>query len=454
MLPIEQSCYWIASSTYEYETPLIGSHRAEIAIVGGGLTGLWTAVFLRDLEPDIDIVLVEQGMIGYGGSGRNAGILDITLDHSHSLAISHFGFEEARKLSNLGIQNVREMISFLQSQNIDCDLEQTGRLFVALTQAQVEEGKESVEIAERLGLTGWRWLNADETRAEVASPLYLASVSVPGAAILNPFKLVQGLKTYLKSKNVRIFERSTAKSLEQQTVHTDQGTLSASKIIVALDAYSHHLLPEVKSRFIPLYDYILVSDPLTPDQQKALGWRNRQAITDGRAFFNYYRLTADQRLLFGTSEAMYYPPNRVGPELDHSTRHYEALHDSFLKHFPQLENLQFPYMWGGPIASTTRLTPFFGTTGNGHVHYALGYTGHGLGSTRVAGKVLAGMALGRETDLFQLKMVKQKPFPYPPEPLRSLAVQAVTRSLRRTDRGEPPNLLLRILNWMKIGFSS
>src|SRR5262249_25349426 len=151
-------------------------------------------------------------------------------------------------------------------------------------------------------------------------------------------------------------------------------------------------------------------------------------------FFNYYRLTADQRILWGTSEAMYYPPNRVQESCDHSPRHYDSLRTSFLRHFPQLADLQFPYAWGGPIASTTRLTPCFGELQGGKIHYALGYTGHGIGSTRIAGKILAHHVLDRPTELSDLAMVRKSPFPYPPEPIRSFAVNAVTRSLRNVDQ--------------------
>jgi glycine/D-amino acid oxidase-like deaminating enzyme len=454
MLSIEQSCYWMASSIFEYEPALEGSHRSEIAIIGAGFTGLWTAVFLKEMEPDLEITILEQGMAGYGGSGRNAGMIDVTIDHSHALAIAHFGFEEAKKMARLGAENIEEMIVFLNSTGIDCDLERNGRLSVALSASHIEESHESIQVAEQLGIPGWRWLDRDEIQQEVHCPLYLGGVFSPGAGILNPFKLVQGLKSFLKSRGVKIHERTRVEKLSTAKIFCEGGIVEAKKIIVATDAFTHHLIPGLLSRFIPLYDYILVSEPLTEEQQEAIGWKKRQGITDGRTFFNYYRLTTDNRILFGTSEAKYYSSNRVGPEFDHSTIHYEALHDSFLRHFPQLASLQFPFAWGGPIASTTRLTPFFGSTDNGSVLYALGYTGHGLGSTRIAAKVLAHRALERPTGLFDLKMVHEKPFPYPPEPFRSLAVRMVTRSLRRVDAGEKPGLLLKLLNRLGIGFSS
>jgi glycine/D-amino acid oxidase-like deaminating enzyme len=454
MLPIEQTCYWMTSTAYEYEPPFQGHHQTETAIIGAGFTGLWTAIFLKEMAPDLAITILEQGMAGYGGSGRNAGILDVTVDHSHSLAIAHFGFDEAKKLAKLGLQNVQEMTAFIESQQIDCELEKTGRLLVALTPAQADDAKESVKIAEDLGIEGYQWLARDGIQNEIRSPIYLGGVYIPGAAVLNPFKLVQGLKRYLKMRGVQFHEQTRVNHLSSEGIKTDRGSLTAKKIIVATDAFTHHLLPRLISRYIPLYDYILVSDPLTQEQHDAIGWRRRQGVTDGRTFFNYYRLTKDNRILFGTSEAMYYPPNLVNAGCDHSESHYRALEESFVRHFPQLADLQFPYAWGGAIASTTRLTPFFGSLDEGRILYALGYTGHGLGTTRIAGKILSHMALSRPSELLKLKMVRQKPFPYPPEPIRSMAIKSVTKSLRKTDLGERPGILLKILDLLGIGFSS
>ena len=173
-----------------------------------------------------------------------------------------------------------------------------------------------------------------------------------------------------------------------------------------------------------------------------------------RTFFNYYRPTDDGRILWGTSEAAYYPGNRVGEAYDHSARHYATLEESFRRHFPQLEGLKFPYRWGGPIASTTRLTPFFGTAERGRLGYGLGYTGHGIASTRISGRILAHRALELPSSLLDLAMVRKKPIPYPPEPFRRAAVALVTGALRRVDAGGRPGLMLKILERLGISFSS
>ncbi|HSE42479.1 MAG TPA: FAD-binding oxidoreductase, partial [Acidobacteriota bacterium] len=281
-----------------------------------------------------------------------------------------------------------------------------------------------------------------------------AAVFSPGGGVLNPIKLINALKEIAHHQGVHIYEQSPVRKINSGSVETQNGDIKASKIILATDSYSHFLAPNLIRRFIPLYDYILVSEPLAESQMDLIGWKKRQGVTDGRTFFNYYRLTKDNRILWGTSEAQYYSPNRVDSSCDHSEYHYSALKESFVKHFPQLSELQFEYSWGGPIASTTRLTPFFGTLDRGRTLYALGYTGHGLGSTRLAGKILAHMALEKRSDLLDLALVQNKPVPYPPEPFRKLAVKAVTNALRKTDQGEKESVLLKILNRLRIGFSS
>ena len=458
MTTIERACYWLAQRPPREAGALEGRAEADVAVVGAGLTGLWTALFLKQLDPRAEVVVLERETAAYGASGRNAGMLSETVDHGHGLAIQHFGEAEARRLAALGERNVEEMVAWLGARGIECDYEPTGRLVAALTERQIQEGRQAVATAERLGLDGHEWLDRDRFRIKLNSPLYLGGVQVRGGGILDPVKLVDGLQREAERVGVRVHQRSGVERMKRAgggvVLETTSGSVRARRAVLATSAYTHRLLPRVVHRFIPLYDYILVSDPLTADQRAAIGWRERQGVTDGRSFFNYYRLTRDDRILWGTSEAAYYSGNRVDPRCDHSPAHYDALRASFRRHFPALESLEFPYAWGGPICSTTRLTPFFGSAMGGRVHYGLGYTGHGLGTTRIAGRILAHLALEKRSELLQLSLVRHRPFPFPPEPLRSWAVAGVTRALRRVDAGERPGALLRLLDRLGIGFSS
>ncbi|MGH9364274.1 MAG: NAD(P)/FAD-dependent oxidoreductase [Thermoanaerobaculia bacterium] len=456
--PIEQACYWLATRPAQQTESLEGRRQADVAIVGAGLTGLWTALSLKELEPRLDIAILEQGICGYGASGRNAGIVGETLDHSHELAAAHFGFAEARELAHLARQNLDELAKFLADHGIDAEFERSGQLIMALTPEQAEGLRAAVEFARTLGIEDWQFLSGEEARAEIHSPLYLGALLAPAGGTIHPVKLLDGLRREALRLGVRVFERTRVLGFDfprgEVVVRAEAGSVAARKAVLATNAYTHYLLPRLSARFLPLYDYVLVSEPLTAAQREAIGWEKRRGVTDARTFFNYYRLTSDGRILWGTSEAVYFSGNRVDAACDHSPAHYDALRESFRRHFPQLSGLQFPYAWGGPICSTTRLTPFFGRAAGGRLCYGLGYTGHGLGSTRLAGKILSHLVLDRDSPLLQLAMVRRKPFPYPPEPLRTLAVAAVTRALRRVDAGGKPSLLLRSLQALGIGFSS
>lgn len=455
---IEQACYWLARRPSRAVTALPAAREADVAIVGAGLTGLWTALFLKELDASLEVVVVEQGVAAYGGSGRNAGMLSETLDHSHALAIEHFGEAEARRLARLGEANVAELGAFMIERAIDCDYEPTGRLLVALTPAQLADCRRLVDTAEALGVRTCQLLDKDTVRAAVHSPLYLGGVRFSAGGILDPVKLVDGLRREAERLGVTVYERSHVMGIEPAAdrvrLRAARGRVDARRVVLATSAYTHLLLPAVARRMIPLYDYILVSEPLTPAQRDAIGWQERQGVTDGRTFFNYYRLTRDDRILWGTSEAAYYSGNRVAPACDHSPAHYESLRLSFRRHFPALAGLEWAYAWGGAICATTRLTPFFGRALEGRVVYGLGFTGNGLGATRIAGRILAHLALERSSELLDLALVQRPPLPYPPEPLRSWAVRSVTRALRRVDAGAEPGILLRLLDRLGVGFSS
>jgi len=455
--PIERSCYWMATRTPRTAEPLSGAVEADIAVIGGGFTGLWTALFLKELEPSASVVVLERDVLGYGASGRNAGIVGETVDHSHDLAIAHFGLEEAKELARIGRENLDGMEQFLRERRIEAGFERPGQLVVALTPDHVGSLEVSLAAAERVGASDWRMLSAAETQSEIASPLYRGAALAPRNALVDPVALVEGLRGEALRLGVRVHEGTAVAGFsfprDRVLVRTAAGSVTARKAVLATNAYSHQLYPRLAWRFLPLYDYILVSEPLSAGQRDAIGWKGRQGVVDARTFFNYYRLTGDGRILWGTSEAAYYRGNRVDASCDNSPMHYAALRESFRRHFPQLSGLAFAYAWGGPIASTTRLTPFFGTI-RGRMSYGLGYTGHGVGSTRVAGKILAHLALERSSPLLELSMVRRKPIPYPPEPLRRLAVSVVTRSLRRVDAGGRPGPFLKLLDAMGISFSS
>jgi glycine/D-amino acid oxidase-like deaminating enzyme len=454
---IEQACYWLARRPEREARSLEGGRVADIAVVGAGLAGLWTALWIKELDPISEVVVVEQGVAAYGASGRSAGIVWDSIDFDHALAVAHFGEVEANRLARLGEANLAELAAFLADRKIDCDYEPTGRLLVAQTPHQMDRCRVIVEAAEHVGIATAQLLDKDALRAEVHSPTYVGGVSVTAGGLLDPVKLVDGLRREVERQGVTVFERSHVVAIEpvgaRVRVRTGRGRVEARTAVLATSAYANQLLPRLSARIIPMFAYALVSEPLTPAQREVIGWRGRQGVSDARTFGNFYRLTPDNRVLWGSSDVAYHPGSLVDAAGDHSQPHYDALQASFRRHFPALAGLEWAYSWGGPIAVTTRLTPFFGRAREGRIVYGLGFSGRGLASSRLAGRVMALLALERPSELLDLAMVRRPPPRFPPEPFRTLTVRAVLRALRRVDAGAEPGLLLRLLDRLGLGFS-
>ncbi len=457
--PIERTCYWLASLGEVARHPTLERGvEADVAIVGGGFTGLWAALTLKELAPAMAVVLLEAERIGFGASGRNAGIVGETFDHSHALAVTHFGLAEARRLARLARENLDELERFVNVAGIDAELERSGQLFVALDARQAAGLDAALAAARSVGIDDWRRLDQRKVRDELASPLFVGGLVAPRAATVHPAKLALGLAREAERRGVAIHETSAVSALRRDgagiRVETARGWVRARRAILATNAWSHRLAPALGRRFLPLYDYVLASAPLSDDQWRALGWSGRRGVTDGRSFFNYSRPTRDGRIVWGTSEARYFAGDRVDRECDYSEEHFDGLRASFRRHFPQVGEVDFPFAWGGPIASTARFTPFFGALEGGRLLYGLGYTGHGVGTSRIGGRILAHLALGERSDLLELGFVRKRPLPFPPPALRGWAIGRVTRDLRRLDQGARPSLFLRLLDRIGVGFSS
>jgi glycine/D-amino acid oxidase-like deaminating enzyme len=455
----EPISYWLREPGPTFLPPLTGHATAEVVIVGGGFTGLWTAIALTDTDPTLRCVVLEAETVSYGASGRNGGFCEASLTHGLANGILHFP-DELERLEREGVANLQGLIAFTRANAIDCDLEETGTLSLADQPHQVDEFKAWVDEAAEHGET-LEFLDREAARAEVHSPLWHAGLyRPPGRDILvDPAKLCRGLARVAAERGVRIHEHTRVTGLERRAggvdVRTESGvTIRADQVVVATSAYSGWLR-RLSQTFVPVYDYVLVSERLTPDQRQAIGWARRQGLSDSNNQFHYFRLTADDRILWGGYDAVYHYGSRVGPALDQRPATFEKLEAQFVRAFPQLDGLGFPYRWGGAIDTTTRFTVTFGQTMGGRVTYALGYTGLGVGASRWAGGIVRDFILRPDSDLLQLRIVQSTPFPFPPEPLRSMAVNLVRHELDRADRNEGRRgLLLRTLDALGIGFDS
>jgi glycine/D-amino acid oxidase-like deaminating enzyme len=458
--PASAISYWLAASPAGPDRPpLRTASTADVAIVGAGFTGLWTALALTDTDPSLRIVVLEQEMVGFGASGRNGGFCQASLTHGLANGLRHFP-DEIALLEREGVANLEALVAFTRKHGIDCDLEETGGLAVADQPFQVDEFRAWVDEAAEHG-EELVFLDRDAIQAEVHSPIWQAGLySPPGRdVVLDPAKLVRGLARVCEERGVVIHEHTRVRAVERRAagvrLMAEGGpTVDADHVVVATSAYSGWLR-RLETHFVPVYDYALVSDPLTPEQRSSIGWERRQGMSDANNQFHYFRLTADDRILWGGYDAVYHRNNGVGPAFDRRPATFDKLEAHFRRAFPQLADLRFPYRWGGAIDTTSRFTVTFGQGLGGRLTYAIGYTGLGVGASRWAAGVVRDFILRPDSDLLRLDFVRSRPFPFPPEPLRSLAVNLVRRELDRADRNEGRRgLLLRTLDAIGIGFDS
>jgi len=457
--PATALSYWLTTGRDEPAPALEGATRADIAVIGGGYTGLWTAIHLADAEPSLRIVLLEMETVGFGASGRNGGFCSYSLTHGLANGINHYP-DEVEVLEREGLANLAELVRFVSDEGIDCELEETGTIDLADRPSQVDEFRAHVEEAAAYGHR-LELLEGDRLRSAIRSPLWLAGLrDGPDRTVLvNPAKLAWGLKAAALRRGVVVHERTRVTGLTRRAggvrIRTSGGaTVDAAHAIVATSAYSGWLR-RLGRLFVPVYDYALVSEPLSPEQREAIGWRGREGLGDANNRFHYFRQTSDDRILWGGYDAIYYPGGGVGPRYDRRSATFDVLEANFRRAFPALAELRFPYRWGGAIDTTSRFTVAFGSTMGDRVHYALGYTGLGVGAARWAGLVLRDRLLDPDSDRLRLRFVRSSPFPFPPEPLRALSVAAVQRELARADENDGRRgLLLRTLDALGMGFDS
>jgi glycine/D-amino acid oxidase-like deaminating enzyme len=446
--------YWLDRPERPDALPPLAGHRdADLAIVGGGYAGLWAALLAKQDDPALDVVVLEAGTCGWAASGRNGGFCATSL--TGGLANGHRRFPaELARLEQLGAANLDAIEAAVAGYGIDCDFTRSGELKVATEPYQVTQLAESAVLAMAYGRTV-RLLDSTAVRAEVDSPTYLyAAWDRRGTALVDPARLAWGLRRAALDRGVRIFEhtRVTGLSDEGATVHltTAHGRVRAPKAILATNAFPP-LLRRLRHFVAPVYDYALMTEPLSAAQLASVGWKKRQGVSDLGNRFHYYRITADRRILFGGFDPVHHAGGRMAPSLAQRPASFETLARHFFRTFPQLHGVRFSHKWGAAVDTSTRLFAFHGTAYSGKIAYAAGFTGLGVSATRFAARVSLDLLSGRRTELADLVTVRRKALPFPPEPARSLSIALTRRSRALADDHEGrPDLWLRTLRRLGI----
>jgi len=437
--------------------PALGTETtADLVIVGGGFTGLWAALHAKRDDPARDVVLLEGETCGFGGSGRNGGFCVASLTHGLHNGAARFA-DELATLERLGLQNHADLCADLERYGIACELEHTGELDVVLDPDRADWPAEDAALLRAHGHDAVV-LDRDAAREHLDSPVVHGGLwDRTGASLVHPGKLALGLRAAVLEAGVRVHEHTPVAELRDVPGGVDviapQGRVRAARVVLGTNAF-RPLVREIRRYVVPVYDYVLVTEPLTAEQRASIGWAGRQGMGDDQNRFHYFRLTADDRILWGGYDAVYRFGGPVGPEFDESDDTFGRLSQQFFTAFPQLQGVRFTHRWGGAIDTCSRFSVFFGTAHHGRVAYAAGYTGLGVAATRFGARVALDLVDGRDTEATRLRYVREKPTPFPPEPLRWVGIRITQNRMAAEDRTGRRGLWLRALDRLGLGFDS
>lgn len=452
--------YWLDDVDEPDSNPIaVTDEDCDLCVVGGGFTGLWTAIIAKQRDANRDVVLIDSHEIGSGASSRNGGFMDYSLTHGIANAQERFP-DEVEILEQLGRENFDQIVKVIREYNIDCDFERNGAIEVASTWHPENYSDELQANYRQLKELGHNvaWLDREAMQQEVLSPVFTGGLwTKDTSALVDPARLVWGLKRVAQTLGVRIYEDTRAEDLERHNagveITTALAKIRARNVALATNSFKP-LLRQMQKYIAPVYDYCLVTEPLTSDQLTTINWKNRQGLKDVSNQFHYYRLTADNRVLWGGYDAIYYFGGRMDQELESRPETWAMLSSQFFQTFPQLDGVKFSHMWGAPIDTCARYSVFWGTAMDNHVAYAIGYTGLGVGASRFGGEVMLDLLDGTSTRSTQTKFVQTKPRSFPPEPFRFIGIQATRWSLDYEDRTGKRNLWLRLMDRLGLGFDS
>jgi len=438
------------------EPSLTQSISTDLLIVGAGFAGLWTALLAKEANPHQDIVIVEAGEAASGASGRNGGFMDASLTHGFLNGLSRWP-KEISKLHKLGIQNLIEIEATLKRLHIECDFQLVGEIDIATEPYLLEEFQQFIELAKQHNIP-FEYLNHEHLQSKVKSPLFIGGIKRPDTAIVNPAQLAWGLRKACLDLGVRLYENTPVTKLVEEKHHviaqTPHGQIQAHHVALATNAFPP-LLKRISYYVVPVYDYVLMTEPLTESQQDSIGWHTREGLSDGNHQFHYFRTTADGRILWGGFDAIYHWNNGFGSELENRPASHALLAEHFFQAFPQLEGLRFTHAWGGAIDTCSRFSPFWGTAHHGKTAYTMGYTGLGVGATRFGAQVMLDLLDNKKTERTELEFVRTKPLPFPPEPIRSIGINLSRWSLAQADNHQgKENLWLKLMDKLGLGFDS
>lgn len=431
--------YWHETVAFTPTPPLKEDTAADVVIVGGGFSGLSTAIELKREHPALDVVLLERGVCGHGASGRNGGFAMPLIGWDLSDAARQLGKEQARNAYRMMYKAVAHLKRMVKDHGIDCDLEETGYLLLATCEARRRRLIHEDRLAQELGFD-ITWLEGDALRQHIRAERFLGGLYDPSPCVVNPAKLTRGLADMAVSLGVRVYEQTPLQRLEVRedgVKAQTTGGMAAGKLgVLAVNGYGNSL-GFMANQVLPVHTFIVLTEPLSNAQLEDIGWGGkRTSLETARNMIHYFRLTADNRILFGGEDVELYYGGRYE---DAHEGIFQALTERFREYFPSLSQTAITHKWGGQLGVTMDMFPSFGETGPGNtLFHATGYSGHGVSLSNYAGRILAPRILKR---LGHKPIPHDEPFFYnrqpmrlPPDPVRYFGMRAYRKLLRAQDR--------------------
>ncbi|MBV9592846.1 MAG: FAD-dependent oxidoreductase [Actinobacteria bacterium] len=425
---------------------LPGSTSVDVAIVGAGLTGVWTAYYLLEAEPSLRIALLDAEIAGFGASGRNGGWLSALFPVSASRIAAEHGRVPAMAQYAAMRDTVAEVIRVAAAEGIAADIAHGGTVVLARSAAQVERARDELAESDRFDL-GVALLDAAAARALVNATDIRAATYTPHCAAVHPAKLIRGLAAVVEARGARIYERTTATSLRPGVVETDHGPLHAETVIRATEGYTA-TLAGLGRRLVPVYSLMIATEPLPERCWEDIGLNARETFSDERHLIVYGQRTADDRLVFGGRGAPYHFGSGISDEFDRVPRVFTDLERTLVELFPMLAGTRITHRWGGPLGVARDWHASVGLRGG--IGWAGGYVGDGLAGSNLAGRTLRDLILARSSPLTTLPWVGHRSPDWEPEPLRWLGANAGLRAMVWADaaerRGGRPSRLADAVN--------
>jgi glycine/D-amino acid oxidase-like deaminating enzyme len=415
---------------------LPGDIEVDVAVVGAGLTGLWTAYYLTEAEPTLRIAVIDRDVVGFGASGRNGGWCSALFAASGRRLDRVAGPGSGEAMRRAMEQTIDEVGRAAATERIDCSFAKGGTVVLARSPAQQARAAHEVDQARAgIGLDGVRLLSAEEASSMVGATSVLGGTFTPHCAVVDPARLVRGLAEVVEGRGVAVYERTTAHRVGPGAVRTDRGTIRATNVVRATEGYTRSLAGEERT-LAPVYSLMIATEPLPDDLWAQIGLAERQTFSDFRHVVIYGQRTGDGRIAFGGRGAPYHFGSAVQPGFDRDRRVHQALHTTLVELFPVLADIAITHRWGGPLGIARDWFPSVGLDPRTGLAWAGGYVGDGLSTTNLAGRTLTDLILARSTDITTLPWVGHRSPRWEPEPLRYVGINAGLRLASAADRAE------------------